>query len=279
MVYGGETWSPGNRAWGYAYTYYIVKRSTRPAVTDAFSRQARNAGSERFTQSETFFGSRSDPKSKRATIGDFRCWTTAWGEGSVCYTYIWRAQTKLVSYKLRYDDKEILEVKEVPKVRPLILENHGSGLSALEFPRIGNTEQVTTTSTARFSQTFDFAIDISTEVGFDAFGASAKVGFNSHFGFSSTSEIQKTVENSETKSIQWPSKCNAGFRITYNVAEHSEKQRIPVDFTFERARRRWIETNNLELTLKWIEINANDCCLYKYANAKCNTKRLPMCSK
>ena len=96
VVYGGETWSPGNRAWGYAYTYYIVKRSTRPSVTDAFSRQAHNAGSEKFTQSEIFVGSRSDSTSKRATIGDFRCWTTAWGQDSVCYIYIWRAQTKIM---------------------------------------------------------------------------------------------------------------------------------------------------------------------------------------
>ena len=275
-VYSGESWSPGNNAWGYAYLHYIVKRSTRQPVTDALSTQDRNAGSEQFTQTEQFVGSQ-DPTSNRATIGQFRCWTAAWGENSNCYTYIWRAETRLVSYTLRYDDKEILEITEVPKARPLILENHGSGLGTLDFPRIENTEQITTTSTASFSQTFDFAIDVSTEIGFDAFGASASVGFNSHFGFSSTSEMANSVENAQTLAISWPSDCDPGFRITYNVAEHSERQQIPVDFTFERAGRSWIETNDVVVTLKWIEINADDCCLYDYANQACGTDRLPMC--
>ena len=275
-AYSGESWSPGNNAWGYAYLHFIVKKSTRQPVTDAFSTEARDAGNEQFSQAEEFSGSK-DPKSTRATIGEFRCSTTAWGEESNCYTYIWRAETKLVSYSLRYDDKQILEVTEVPKVRPLILENHGSGLSALEFPRIDNEETIKTSSTASFSKTFDFAIDVSTEIGFDAFGASASVGFNSHFGFSTTSDLSKSVENAQTMKIKWPSKCDPGFRVTYKVAEHSEKQKIPMDFTFERAKRNWNETNDVVVTLKWIEIHADDCCLHDYANEKCGSVRLPMC--
>ena len=90
-VYAGESWSPGNNAWGYAYLHFIVKKSTGYPSADAFSTQARNAGSEQFSQPEEFSGS---PKShsERTTIGHFRCWTEAWGTNSNLHTCIWRAK-------------------------------------------------------------------------------------------------------------------------------------------------------------------------------------------
>ena len=91
IVYAGESWSPGNNAWGYAYLHFIVKRSTGHSFTHAFSTQARDAGGEQLSQPEQFIGS---PKStsERTTIGEFRCWTEAWKNNSNLYTYIWRTK-------------------------------------------------------------------------------------------------------------------------------------------------------------------------------------------
>ena len=270
------TWSEGYNDWGYAFLFFFVEKTTKPSFLVAFSMVPRNAGSEKFTQPEEVFGDKGRD-SEEHKIGVSRCSTVAWGGLSVCYFYLWTAATTLVSYTPRYEDKEIISSGEITQIKVYVLENRGGGATHNGFPAVAKSETMSVSSSARFSSTFDFDYSLSTKVGFNVGAASADVTSTVSFGFSTTQEMEESTTTTVTTEIQWPSACEPGFRCTYQVVEKSDKQKIPVDFVFERDGSRWTETMDLIADTDYIQNVSDDCCLYNYASNYCGTERLPMC--
>ena len=277
-VFECYSWSPGYNDWGYAYLYFYVEKTTKPPYLVAFSLQAHNAGSEQYTQPEEFDGEKG-PESVRHKIAVSQCHTPAWGELSVCYMYLWTAATKLISYTPRYEDKEIISVGKIGQVKIYVLENRGGGATHNGFPARERSEEMSISSTARFSLTFDFSYEFSATVGFDVKAVSASVTHTVHFGFSTTKEMEESTTTTVAESITWPTTCEPGFRCTFQVIEKLDTQKIPVDFVFERDGVQWKETNELIATVDYVENYADDCCLYSYASDNCGTERLPNCNE
>ena len=276
-VFEAYSWSPGYNDWGYARLYFYLEKTTMPSsMIVAFSSQAHNAGSEQFTQPEEVYGEK-DRESVKHTIGVARCGTDAWGRDSVCYLYLWTAATTLVSYTPRYEDKEIISAGDIGQVKLYVLENRGGGATHNGFPARERSEEMSISSTARFSSTFDFSYEFSVEVGFDVMAVSSTVTNTVSFGFSTTEEMEESTTTTVSTSITWPATCEPGFRCTYQVIEKSDTQKIPVDFVFERDGVQWTEINELIATVDYVENYADDCCLFSYASDNCGTERLPMC--
>ena len=277
QVFECYSWSAGYNDWGYARLYFYVEKTTKPSFLVAFSLQAHNAGSEKFTLPEEVVGEK-DRESVKHKIGVSRCYTEGvWEKNSVCYLYLWTAATTLVSYTPRYEDKEIISAGNIGQVKLYVLENRGGGATHNGFPAMEKSEEMSISSTARFSSTFDFSYELSVEVGFDVMAASSTVTNTVSFGFSTTEEMEESTTTTVSKSITWPSTCEPGFRCTYQVIEKSDTQKIPVDFVFERDGNQWTEINELIATVDYVENYADDCCLYSYASDNCGTERLPMC--
>ncbi|XP_072047512.1 uncharacterized protein [Amphiura filiformis] len=280
QVFHGECRRP--HAWSYCDLFFIVKSVTRPPITYAFSYEVKHSAyprDSRFRSTKVVHPRTANPSKAghRIVIGKFRC--DLWKKNCLIQTKLWLAQTRVIDQHVRYDDKVILAETTRTLIRPIILENHGYGTTRRgDFLSISSSETVTVTSTARFTSTFDFSIETSAEAGFDILGNSVKVGITIHFGFSYSKDLSKEVSKSTTTTITSPSSCPAGYRRTFHVIEHSDNQRIPVEFTLEREGIQWSETKNVELAISSKKIHSDDCCLYVYADTtNCDTTHLPMC--
>ncbi|XP_071795388.1 uncharacterized protein [Asterias amurensis] len=275
IIADGYIWSGNENDWGYGYLHLFVKKTTRPSLSDAFLFERRNAGSESLVAESIMTGQKT-PTSVPQKLSDFQCWTSKWSRDSIGRWTMYRPQTKLVDYNPIYAEKTV-EPIESHILKSLTLENQGSGVTSNDFAKLGSSETISLSSTTSISTTFDFEVDIGSSVSMDIGFVSSSLDINLHFGYSSTSATEETQTSSTTSTISWPSTCPPGIRIDIDIYKITEKQTVPIEFTFECNGEQFSETRTLEATVNKLKQQLTNCCLTKSASPQCGSPELKMC--
>ncbi len=271
----GEIWSGSQNAWGYGYLHLYVNKTTRPSIADAFLVEKRNAGRENFWSDQNVYGQK-DPKSKEQFISKFRTWTTKWSDESIFWWKMYIAQTKVVRHTVIYSEK-VVTPGVVNNIDSLTLENLGSKLTADTFAKIGSKETFTLETSTSMETTFDFSIDVGSSVSLEVGFVAASVEVNLHAGHSSTEASSSTKTTARETTIEWPTECPDGIRLTYTLQKATNKQTVPIEFTFERIGVQWQERKTFEATVNDIKQVLTHCCLVATASEQCGSENLRMC--
>ncbi|XP_033642958.1 uncharacterized protein LOC117303029 [Asterias rubens] len=274
MVAEGQIWSGSLKTWGYGYLSLYVNKTTRPSTADAFLVERRESGNSKFSEETIEIGQR-DLKSKEQFISTFRTWTNKWTTDSVTWWIMYIALTKVVKNDVIYAEKEEHVVAK-NLISSLTLENSGSKVTSNSFAKIGSTESITLETSTSMETTFDFSIDVGSSVSLEVGFVAASVEVNLHAGHSSTEASSSTTSKTTQTSIQWPSDCPSGMKITISLYKNTKKQSVPIEFTFERNGVQWKERKIFESTANDITQTSEDCCLVATASDLCG-KSIKMC--
>lgn len=274
MIADGQIWSHAQNVWGYGYLDLYVNKTTRPSIADGFLVEKRKAGLEKLSQDTNEIGQR-DMNSKEQFISTFRTWSSQWKEKTVTWWKLYIALTKVVKNEVIYAEKVEQNVAR-NIISALTLENQGSKVTSDSFAKIGSKESVTLETSTSMETTFDFSIDVGSSVSLEVGFVAASVEVNLHAGHSSTEASSSTSTKTTETTVQWPSDCPAGMKITISLYKNTKKQTVPIEFTFERNRVQWKERKTFEATVNDLTQVSEDCCLRATASELCG-KSIKMC--